>query len=97
MPPKRYSDLQKKCLMFYRDYLKFAKTKEDPMRQNIQLYARETLERLREVPKRNYMYCELVLRQESQKLSLIKQSGVDNVSMFTPKSSQNKSDTPPQQ
>ncbi|TNV72019.1 hypothetical protein FGO68_gene12397 [Halteria grandinella] len=76
---KKYSQLQIKILMFYRDYLKYAHTKPEPLRSQLQTYARGVIEKNRDLPKRNFMYIELLLRMEQNKFNMIKQSNVDSI------------------
>lgn len=83
--PKRYSDMQLKALDFYRQYLKFAKTKEEPLRSNLQVNARAIMDKHRDIPRRKYNYIEFVLRTEINKLEMLRQSNVSSISVSVKK------------
>ena len=43
------------------------------------MYARATIEKNRELPKRNFQYIELVLRMEQNKLDMFKTSNIQSI------------------
>lgn len=76
---KKYSELQLQVLRFYRAYLIFAKSKPDPLRTQLQIQARSLLEKHRSIPRRNYQHIEFVLRQESNKLQMLKNANISSI------------------
>ena len=68
MAPKRYSDLQLNVLRFYREYLKFANTKPEPLKSSLCVNARAVIEKHRNVPRTKFTFIEFTLRTEANKL-----------------------------
>mmetsp|Transcript_35019 Transcript_35019/g.46075 ORF Transcript_35019/g.46075 Transcript_35019/m.46075 type:complete len:82 (-) Transcript_35019:135-380(-) len=77
---KRYSDLQLKVLTFYREYLKLAMSKPEPLRGKMSSDARALMEKHRHIKRTNFTYIEFVLRMESNKLMMLKEANVSNIS-----------------
>jgi len=73
---KRYSTLQKNVLLFYREYLKFAQQKEQPLRGQLEMQAKNIIMAHRDIPKRNVNRIEFLLRTEGNKLKALKSSNI---------------------
>lgn len=69
---KKYSELQLQVLRFYRAYHQFAMSKPEPLRSQLQDEARAVMAKHRDIPRRKFQYIEFVLRQESNKLQMLK-------------------------
>ena len=66
-------------LRFYRAYLKLASEKEEPLRSKLATEARALMDKHRKIPRTNFGYIEFVLRQESNKLQMLKLSNVQGI------------------
>ena len=83
--PKRYSELQLKALDFYRKYLIFARTKDEPLRSNLEHNARTIMETHRDIPRRKYNYIEFILRTEINKLEMLRTANISSVQRISGK------------
>ena len=68
-------------LRFYRAYHQFAISKPEPLRSTLQTQVRDLMAKHRTIPRSNFGYIEFVLRQESNKLQMLKHANISSISV----------------
>lgn len=68
---KKHSILQKDILRFYREYLKFAYSKPEPLRSNLADNIKAKMRASKEIPRTKINYIEFQLRMERNKFEML--------------------------